>query len=286
MKRTERPTLENALSSDHDEKPYYTVNSLEKGFSIIELLAERGTLGVSEVARHLGQNRSVSNRFLATLRDLGYVAQDSASRYHLTLKLFDLGNKLVHRMEVPSLVRPYMIELQSRHEETVNLACLDNNEVVVVDMVKSNLPLKYDLPIGFRGPAHAAALGKVLLAFGSESDRRGYLESGRLAARTPKTLVEPAEVAAELEKVRTQGYALDREEWAAGIHCVAVPLHNHMSTYALSVSGPSQRMTEAKMEKVLKDLMQVGAHLAAVLGGTVNRTNSGAEPAPRPNPRT
>lgn len=249
-------------------KPYYTVKSLEKGLGILELLGNRSDLGVTEVARSLGESRSVCSRFLATLRDLGYVAQDDKGRYHLTLKIFSLGQKALGHLEIPALARPPMQQLVAQHNETVNLACLDNNAVVVVEMVKCQAPLQYDLPIGSRGPAHAQALGKALLAFAPPEVLAAYRQTVQMTALTPHTLTTDEDLEAELRQVREQGYALDREEWAMGIRCVAVPVLDYTgyARYALSVSGPSQRMTSRKVDQILKTLPTAAREISRILG--------------------
>jgi DNA-binding IclR family transcriptional regulator len=249
-------------------KPYYAIGSLQKGMRALEVLVERGPLSVSEAAKLLGQNRSAVHRFFATWRDMGYVVQDSANRYRATLKVFSLGHKVVNHLEVRPLARPLMSQLHETHGESVNLGCLDNREVVVIDMIKSRKVLKYDLPVGSRGPAYAAALGKALLAFANPDQLENYIKSLETGRRTPHTLTDRQIIKDELERVRKQGYALDDEEWAMGIRCVAAPVLDYQgrAIYALSVSGPVQRMSRKKIDDILSDLLPVAKSLSWLLG--------------------
>jgi len=249
-------------------KPYYQIDSLVKGIRVIELLADRGRLSVSDVARRLGQNRSASHRFLATLKDEGYVKQDSHGRYSLSLKVFGLANKAMNQMEIRSMARPWIVTLVEKHKETVHLACLDEGNVIIIEMMKGLLPLKVDLPLGSRGPAHTSALGKVMLAFSPEPVQTDYLRNRDLEKRTPQTLVTKEALKAELQRIRQRGYAVDDEEWAMGIRCVAVPVfdHNHMASFALSASGPVQRMTDRVMKGMKNDLQAAADELSPSIG--------------------
>jgi DNA-binding IclR family transcriptional regulator len=250
-------------------KPYYTIDTLLKGLRVIELLADReAATSVTEVGKILGLDRSAAHRFLATLKDEGYVRQDSQNRYFLSLKLFGLGNKAVNLTGIRVLARPLLLTFVERHKETANLACLEGGTVVAIDMARSFLPLKVELPLGSRGPAHASSLGKVMMAFSPESAQTAYCKQGKLEKQTTRTLTSQQELMAEFQKVRKRGYAVDDEEWSIGIRCIAVPVfdHNNMPSYALSASGPVQRMTDKVMKEMLKDLQNMANELSSGLG--------------------
>jgi DNA-binding transcriptional ArsR family regulator len=97
---------------------YFFIGSLAKGIKIMELLAEQKQLTVSGVAKLLGSNRAASHRFLATLRELGYVEKDEEDRYRLTFKVFELGMKVANRFEIRQIARPLMQELALAFRET------------------------------------------------------------------------------------------------------------------------------------------------------------------------
>ncbi len=252
---------------DH-KKPYYWVGSLGKGLRILEILAVRGALSVTQVGAELGLNRTAAHRFLATLRDLGYVSQDSHSRYQLTLKLFELGNQVSNIVEVRRVARPYMMELVEKYRETVNLGKWDGRYVLHIDKAESREVLRVDSPIGSRAPAHCVALGKALLAFRPENERRMYLEKAPFEARTPNTITTAERLAEEIDRVRAEGYATDNEELCEGLRCVAVPIFDSSPypSYAMSMSGPAQRMTPEKMQSAQSDLRRICAEISRELG--------------------
>ena len=135
------------------------------GFTILELLSENGEMSVSEVAAGLGIHRSASYRFLASLKQMGYVVQEPDSRYKLSFKLFELGMKLINSLEIKQVARPYMQELSSMYNETVNLGYWNGVDIIYLDKIESSELIRIDLAVGRRIPIYCTALGKSILAF-------------------------------------------------------------------------------------------------------------------------
>ena len=249
------------------KKAYYKISTLEKGLQVIELLAKNKSLSVTEVAKYLDQNRSASHRFLATLHELGYVLKDDQSRYRLSLKLFELGNRIDDVDEVRSIARPFMRELSSTHRETVNLGRMEGNDVVTIDTVLGPEVIKFDSRIGERSPVHTLAMGKAILAFRSKEEQKAYAEAARFAKLTPKTIASKTAFKKELEAIAKQGYSMDEEEWCMGLRCVAIPIFNDTEpSYALSVSGPTSRMTPEKVAAIQAELLMVSRTISQKFG--------------------
>jgi len=249
--------------TEKTNKAYYKISTLEKGLQVIEALAENKSLSVTQMAKLLGQNRSASHRFLATLEELGYVLKDSQSRYRLSLKLFEIANKIDDVDEIRSIVRPYMRELSNLHGETVNLGRLEGDDIITIDVVLGTEVIKYDSHIGERSPAHTLAMGKAILAFRSEHEQDDYTASVSFIPRTKKTITNKEIFTRELERIRLQGYAMDDEEWTLGLKCISIPiLDNPFPSYAISVSGPTQRMIPQKIKYILSDLTRIRNTLA------------------------
>lgn len=249
--------------------PYYRIGSLEKGMQTLELLISHGALSVSEATKLLGFNRSATHRFIATLKDLGYVVQDSDGKYRATLRVYSLGLAVAARLESRSEARRKMIDLNKTFDETINLGCIEGNELVVIDMLKSHKPLKYELPIGSRGVPHTTALGKAILAFSDEEVIKKCWEKSRpLVKKTANTITSLDELYSELKNIKHQCFAIDEEEWVEGIRCIAAPVLDHTGgpVYAISISGPTIRMTKTTLLEMQKQLTTVTAELSALLG--------------------
>lgn len=251
-----------------EDKAYYKVSSLERGLRILELLAERGSLKVSEVAALLGTHRSAAHRFLATLKELGYVIQDSSARYRLSFRLFEMGIAMVNALGIRQITRPFLEELAEISNETVNLGHWEGEEIVYIDKVKSREVLLMDLAIGTRVPTFCSAMGKALLAYRSEEEIRVFVSSASFKPLTPKTNTEPQKLLRELQLVRQRGYAIDDEEMVLGIRCLAAPVfdYNGRPEYAISISGPKSRLTDQRIHVLSPELKRVCAELSRRLG--------------------
>ena len=250
------------------KKPYYKINSVEKTIKILELLAEKGELSVAEAAKHLDLNRSTCHRFLVTLRELGYVVQNTHSHYRLSFRIFELGNKVANRLQVRQIAHPYLKELSNLFNETINLGYWDNNEIIHLDKIDSSETLRIDPGIGSRIPAYCTGLGKAILAFLPDEDLSNFLKSVPLKAMTPNTITNKGNLLNELEKIRKQGFATDREELCIGLSCVASPVFDYTNypSYSVSVAGPLSRMNKEKITIIKEEIKRVCRELSNNLG--------------------
>jgi len=250
------------------KKPYYKINSVEKTLKILELLAEKGELSVAEAASKLGMNRSTCHRFLVTLRELGYVVQNTLSHYRLSFRIFELGNKVADRLQVRQIAHPYLKELSNLFNETINLGYWDNNEIIHLDKIDSSEILRIDPGIGSRVPAYCTGLGKAILAFLPEEDLNNFLKSVPLKDMTPNTITKKEKLVQELEQIHKQGFATDREELCIGLRCVASPVFDYTNypSYSVSVTGPSSRMNKEKITVIKEEIKRICRELSKNLG--------------------
>lgn len=249
-------------------KQYFFISSLEKGMRILELLADKQAISISEAARHMETNRAGVHRFLATLRELGYVEKDEEDRYRLTFRVVELGMKVVNRHEILRIVRPHLMELSAAFNETVNLGRFNGRDILHLDKIDSREILRMDSEIGSRAPAYCTALGKSVLAFLPEEELENYLKGTRLKAHGPNTMTSRRMLRKDLASIRRNGYAVDNEEMAPGLRCVAAPVFDHTGRagYAVSVSGPVMRMTLARIEDIHPVVRQTCRRLSEKLG--------------------
>lgn len=252
------------------KKPYYMIGSLEKGMQILELLARSKALTITQVSRSLGQDRSASNRFILTLRDLGYVKDEGDGKYTLTTKLAALAYGSSQRDVIRTIARPYMEKLSLRHGKTVNLGRLEGDDIVTIEVVPGTDVIRFDGQVGARDHAHTLAMGKAVLAFSPQDKQSDYLQRTDLVARTPQTLTDPELILHHLSQVKQQGYVIDNEEWAAGVRCVAAPVFDASGTanHAISISGPTQSMDLQLLDLIARDLRECCRELSKDLGVT------------------
>jgi DNA-binding IclR family transcriptional regulator len=251
----------------HGEK-YYFVSSLAKGLRMLELLAANGDMSAARMARCLDTGRAVSHRFLTTLRDLGYVEKTEEGRFRLTFKVLELGMQKLDEFEIRRIAQPFMQEMAQAFGETVNLGHWDGKTIVHLSKINSTEILRLDLGLGAVAPAYCTGLGKAVLAFLPERELEDYLQAVEWVAISPKTITTPEGLMADIEKIRQRGYAIDNEELSLGLRCVAAPVFDHTGrpTFALSVSSPTQRMPQKKIQAIQAKLVPLCRRLSRLIG--------------------
>jgi IclR family transcriptional regulator, pca regulon regulatory protein len=207
-----------------------TSQSLERGLAILSSFSVgRPLIGISELARELGLTRSTTHRYVATLARLGYLRQDAPTRrYALGPRVLDLGFTAINSMELRHVAAPHLQRLCDETGHTVNLAILDDVDIVYVERFRASRrnqnQIDLDLHVGSRLPAYCTSMGKVLLAFLSDDERNELLDRITFAQRGPNTLTSQTALLAELRRIRDTGIAVNNEELAYGLRSVAVPV--------------------------------------------------------------
>src|SRR5438046_9367920 len=193
------------------------VGAVQRAFSVVDALAEADAeLGPNELARRTGINAGSVSRLLATLVVGGLVehVQDSGS-YRLGLRLLQLGNVVLARLDLRQIARPHLQALVESTGETATLSAPGERDAVTVDFVQSPSSVQGVARLGRPSIAHATATGKALLAFGHRS-----LPAGALTAYTTRTITQRAALGAELDDVRSRGYAFNFGEREDDLHAI------------------------------------------------------------------
>ena len=208
--------------------PAYS-QSLERGLAVLGCFTpQRPVLGIVDIADELGMSRSTTHRYVITLLALGYLDQDARRKYRLGLRVTDLGLSAVNATALREHSHPYLEDLRRETSFTASLAVLDGPEVLYVDRARSfrGGQNKIDLGLaeGSRLPAYCTSMGKVLLANLPEYERQAAVSALVLAKRGPNTIMSKNALRVELEQVREEGFAVNDQELAEGLHSIAVPV--------------------------------------------------------------
>jgi len=220
------------------------LQSIGRALRAIEVIAESGGIGVTELGRRLGVHKATASRIAATLADHGFVERDpDTERYRLGFRLVALAGAAMAGLDLVRLSRPVVEDVAERTRETVNLGVRSGREVVYIDQASGAQSILSVSWVGRRTPMHSTAAGKVLLAF-AEPAEQARLMGGPLERCTARTIVDPAELAEQLRSVRERGYAQTFEELEDGLNAVAAPIRqaDRRVVAALSVSGPAFRV--------------------------------------------
>ncbi len=245
-----------------------SLQSVRRAFRTLDLIADAGELGVSELSRRLGVHKATASRLAATLADAGVIERDPTSdRYSLGYGLIRLASAATAGMDVLATARPVMEELAERSGETVTLGVRGGDAVIYVGQASAMQSIMRLNWVGQRTPMHASASGKVLLAAMEEPDRERLLAEP-MAQLTPRTLVDRRAVEAELAEVRRRGYAQILGELEEGLNAVAVPVRraDEMVVAALSISGPAFRMRAIDVPRFARLAIDAASAVSRRLG--------------------
>jgi DNA-binding IclR family transcriptional regulator len=226
-------------------------------------------MNITEMSEKLGFYPSTTHRLLDTLKYWGYVEQDShTQKYQLGLKVLELGMTKLHKMDLVREATPYLEELVNQYNETVHLGALEKGEVMYLAKKESSQTIRMISYVGKRAPLHCTALGKVLLAYLPEEERRKILDGKQLPRLTERTITDKEELEKNLEQIKKQGFALDNEENEKDVCCMAVPIRNYQGAViaALSISRPSFRMYKNKQKDLEKALIEISEKISKRMG--------------------
>jgi IclR family pca regulon transcriptional regulator len=201
----------------------FYVQSLERGLAVIGVLDAPEPLSLSEVARRCGLSRAAARRFVLTLEALGYVRR-SGGRFALTPRVLELGSAYLSSMTLPEIALPHIKALVDRVNESAVLSVLDGDSIVGVARIPARRIMTGMIALGQRLPAWASASGRVLLAGLPGEQLDSLLARTELEPLTANTITSRSELEAELERVRTQGWALVDQELEAGLRALAGPV--------------------------------------------------------------
>jgi IclR family transcriptional regulator, pca regulon regulatory protein len=245
-----------------------TSQSLERGLEILSSFSSgRRLIGVSELSRELGLTRSTTHRYVATLARLGYLHQDVGTRkYSLSPRVLELGFTAINSMELRHVAAPYMQRLCDETGHTVNLAILDDVDIVYVERFRASRhnqnQIDLDLHVGSRLPAYCTSMGKVLLASLPDAVSDELLDRITFARRGPNTLTSKTALVAELRRIRVAGIAVNNEELAYGLRSVAVPVFSAADEAVAALNLAAHR-TMASLDDLVARLGPIMQRTAA-----------------------
>lgn len=246
------------------------VKSLSRALMLLETLRESPEgYALSVLCQRTGLPKGTAHRLLSTLVEHGFVEQDHY-RYRIGVKAFVVGNAFLAHLDLRARALPHLLELRNRSGESVQLAVLENLQVVYIERVLSHSPVAYmKSRVGAMLPAYCTALGKALLAFSPPELVQRYLDAVPLVVQTPHTITSRERLLQELESVRRHGYAVDRGEREVSVRCIAAPVFNHegAATAAISVAGPAERMPWPLEDSALSaQVVETARAISAAIG--------------------
>jgi len=244
------------------------VQSIKRAFAILEQvgLSAQG-LALAELSKRVGLHTSTTFHLIQTMVQLGHVRQDPETKqYHIGARLFTLASGALNENLLVRMARPILEDLSADTGENAHLAMRIGNEVVAVAQVAGTG--SFQMNVGNTRPAHATALGKVLMADLSSAQLDAFLEKDMFPQFTPKTITDADVLRSELEAVRQTGIAYDDCEYNPEARCLAAPVRDFSgrTVAAIGVSGPIWRMSLQRLKQLDGQVSEAARLLSSTLG--------------------
>jgi DNA-binding IclR family transcriptional regulator len=242
--------------------------SVARAFRILSSFnGARGRLTPKEIAQRVGMNYKTVHRFLLTLEQFGAVTRLGRSEFTLGMFLADLGHKVSLNRTLWNASMPELELIVEEFRECAQVATLHNGEAMSVAHLPADRPHSSGIRIGQRLPLHCTAVGKVLAAGMDDEKLQSISKILRMEQKTVSTIVTRPALLKEIVLVRTRGFALNDEEWVAGLRAIAVPIFSRPGKVlaAISLSGPVSRMTPAVLKNAQSRLAQCAGRISTAI---------------------
>ncbi|MFK7993309.1 MAG: IclR family transcriptional regulator [Granulosicoccus sp.] len=264
-----RPRLQPHERQDNSS----TVQALERGLILLQLLSKSGSASLSDLSLQVGQPASTAYRLLVTLQKRGFVSFDETTQeWSVGIEAFTVGSSYFNHANLAEAARSVMRQLMLDTGETANLAILaDAGKVTFLTQIECTHPIRaFHLP-GTRSPAHSSGIGKALLAEFSTRQVEQILQKTGLEEFTDNTLTTPRTLFSNLETTYLRGWAFDDEERHIGMRCIAAAIHDTRGdpVAGISISGPTARFPDEALATLGAKVRQAATDVTRLIGGAV-----------------
>jgi DNA-binding IclR family transcriptional regulator len=246
------------------------VQSIARAFQILETIADRPD-GIShaDLSKAVGLHASTTFHLIRTMLALGYLRQDpDTKRYHVARRLFLLAARVSDEVNLVNAALPVMRELAESMGETAHLGVLSREGAITIAKSEGTSTFRMSERLGMLRPAHCTAIGKAMLASLPKGELDDFLARIELKEFTPRTIVDPARLRREIDRVREAGYAVDDAEFNAELRCAAAIVRDFSARgiAAIGISGPTWRIKSEDLARMGKRVAAAADRLSAELG--------------------
>ena len=253
-----------------DKGAQNTIKSLDRALEVLVQLGDMQGGTLSEIAGALNQSPATIYRVLTTFQGRGFADFDEKAQvWSIGPVAFLTGSQFLRRTSLVERARPIMRDLMEATGETANLGIERDGMVLFLGQVETHATIRAFFPPGTASAMHASGIGKALLCRMDDKRQRQVLAASQLEQYTPFTLTDPDAMIADLRAAKARGYALDGEERNIGMRCIAAPVFNVFGEViaGISVSGPTARITEDRIDALAAHVMDAAAILTRAIGG-------------------
>ncbi len=264
-RRRGRPASDGGASGDGG------VRSLSRALALLEDVSNHAEgIALSDLAVRAGLAPSTAHRLLKSLENHRFVTQDNERGLWFTgVQAFTVGAGFLRNRDFVSIARPFMHRAMNESGESVNLAIRDGQETIYLSQVESRQMMRALAPPGGRAPLHASGVGKAFLAGMAPEDAGALVQSLTFDRFTPKTIRNGLAMMDDIARARRTGFAIDDEEHAVGLRCVASPVFNEFAepVAAISISGPQARISDDALQRLGELVYRASVSVTQSYGG-------------------
>lgn len=242
-----------------------SIQSVHHALQLFEVFRTSYTqeeFGVTELSKTLGLHKNNVFRLLATLSACGYIEQNpTTENYRLGIGIFNLGQKFINKLGFLKLAKPFMEKIVAEVGEAVYIGILRDGNVIYLDIVEADHPVRVVSRVGKDVPAYCTSIGKIQLAYSSEEETNRIYMGAKLKKYTDYTITSLPDLKKHLKEVALNDYAIDNQEFEKEVRCIAVPVKDYLGVpvAAISVTGPIYRMSE---ERLINEILPVARKYA------------------------
>jgi DNA-binding IclR family transcriptional regulator len=244
-------------------------NTLAKSLDIIDLLMKtKVNMNVTEISKELKMPKSTTYKYLAILRDKGFLEFDNtAGTYMLGFKFLEFASVVQSQSQLDKIAFPHMKKLYLEVKETIILSVLKFGKAYCLERIEGEGGIVFSMQRGSHLPLHCGASAKVLLAF-SDEDVDTLLGEEKLKKYTPYTITDPEVLKKHLQEIKKAGYAFSDQEVDIGARAISAPIFNKQKKLAgaLCIVGPVHRFSEERMKVLKKSVIDYAKTISAELG--------------------
>ncbi len=248
-----------------------SVQALSRALSLLEILGEDDDgYRLIDLAERSGLPSPTVHRLLTTMQQKRFVSfEPDKNLWHIGAQCFSVGSVFGRRHNIIELATPIMRRLRDVAGETVNLGGMDQDDVLLLHQIESKQMVRAISRPGSRSPLANTAMGKSILAWQAAERVTEVIQHGGLQRLTPQSIARGTTLHGALAGIRARGYAIDNEETAMGLRCVAAAVFNEfgVAVAAVSVVGPTSRVTSDRVESLGRHVMAATRDITLLVGG-------------------
>jgi DNA-binding IclR family transcriptional regulator len=246
-----------------------SVRSVERALDILLCFSmEKPALTLTQIAEQVGMHKSTIHRLLTTLEAKRFVTRNKTTgTYQLGFRYIELASIMLQDIDINRWAQPYLQHLSALSSETVDLAMLDDDHVVYLQVVQSPQRVKIAAAVGEQLPMHCTATGKAFLAYLPEYQVNEILAKG-MAKYTQNTLISHSQLYQDLHETRERGFAISEEEYEKDINAVAAPILDAKGCpmAVIAIVGPSFRLSHECMLALGQSILETTSTIAREVG--------------------